>query len=199
MAELETELAGAIVAAQSQVSAPTSVLGIVATFGAGGRATAALARELHARMENPPQYASVRRNVERWLRTEQGDTGMNARRPGAEYRAALDKIGRERIDRVVFTEMLRDGLTARWEGEMLAGSSELDYSERAITVNIPAQDAAPIVKALRERDLVGAADAFNAAFFQSYGIEDAYITDTANLKIYVGDNRPVEPNRGVRL
>lgn len=204
MATLESSLSGALVTAQSQVSVPTSVTGIVGEFGTGPRAVSALTRELIDRMPGAAKYDSVRRSVERWLKTEKGEGGTNARRPGAKYRETLDKIAVERIDRVVTSKILRDGVTVHWHGEMIVSN---DFSEREISVTLTGDEARPFIDDMLARDLSGAADEFNSAFFHAYfntqgsrrAQDNAAIGDTFSLEFAIGDNLSMGANVGHRV
>lgn len=204
MATLESSLSGALVTAQSQVSAPTTVTGIVGEYGTGPRAVSALTRELVERTPGASKYESVRRSVERWLKTERGEGGTNARKPGAKYRETLDKIAHERIDRVVTGEILRDGVTAHWHGEMIVSN---DFSEREITVTLTGEEARPFIEDMLARNLSDAADDFNSAFFHAYfdtagsqrAQDTAAIGDTFSLEFSIGGNVSMGANTGHRV
>ena len=204
MATLESSLSGALVTAQSQVSVPATVTGIVGEYGVGPRAVSALTRELVERTPGAAQYSSVRRSVERWLKTEKGEGGTNARRPGPKYRETLDKIAVERIDRVVTGKILREGVTVHWHGEMIVSN---DFSEREISVTLTGDEARPFIEDMLARNLGDAADNFNSAFFRAYfsapgshrAQDEAAIGDTFSLEFAIGDNLSMGANVGHRM
>lgn len=190
---LEPALAGALVAAQDQVSLPTSVRGIAELFGEGSRGVTSLASALFelglstGTSENARK--NVRRSVERWIRTENGDTGPNARRPSARYREALDKLAASRVDRATVLAMKRDGVTIHFSGEVIVspGGKRPDARDRDIDVELSGDAARAFLDKLIARDLESAGDEFSAAMLEGYGIgAPAVISDVDNLELFIG-------------
>ena len=191
---LEASLAGALVDAQDQVTLPHSVQGIAELFGVGARGTTLLSNALYEMGVFRGKPESARRNVERWIKTEKGDTGTNARHPSAQAREALDALAASRVDRATIRAIKRDGVAIHFSGEVTVSpdAKRPDVRDRDIDMSMSGDEAAAFLDKLIARDLSGAADEFNAAFFQAYGIgQSAVIGDVEDLSFIIGsDNAP---------
>lgn len=194
---LEPALAGALVAAQDQVTLPTSVAGIAELFGPGKRGVAGLARALYEGGNNKT-YGGALRSVERYIRTERGDIregDKNARRPSAQTGNAMAKLAASRVDRATIRDIKREGLTVRFSGEVTVspGGKHADARDRDIDAYIPGDEAAAFLDALMERRLDDAGDEFSAALMDAYGIgAPAVISDVESLDFFIGnDNTPL--------
>lgn len=194
--QLEPAVAGALVAAQDQVTLPTSVTGIAELFGAGSRGVAGLARALFESGNNK-SYSGALRSVERYVRTEQGrirEGDKNARRPSAATRETLNSLAASRIDRATIRDIKRDGVTVHFSGEVTVspGGKGEDTRDRDFTAYLTGDEAAAFLDKLVERDLSAAGDEFSAALMTAYGIgANAVITDVESLAFDIGaDSAP---------
>jgi hypothetical protein len=187
--KLEPALAGALVAAQDQVTLPTSVTGISELFGDGARGVTGLANALYEAGVFHGKASSARRNVERWIKAEKGEGGQ-ARHPSAQARAALDALAASRVDRATIRDIKRKGVHVSFSGEVVVspGGKYPDARDKDIDAYIPGEQAGAFLDALIARRLDEAGDKFNIELMQAYGIgAAAIITDVEELSFTVGE------------
>lgn len=187
--QLEPALAGALVAAQDQVTLPTSVTGIAELFGNGARGVTALANALYEAGVFHGKASSARRNVERWIKAEKGEPGQT-RHPSKEARAALDALAASRVDRATIRDIKHKGVAVRFSGEVIVspGGKHEDTRDRDIDAYITGDEAGAFLDALIARRLDEAGDKFSAALMTAYGIGAvAVISDVESLSFEIGE------------
>ena len=185
---LEQALAGAIASIrESTAPAPTSVAGIVDLFGGGKQGNSALAVELSGTTDKSSKaYKAALRNVERY----NAPAGRQQRTPNAATQERLAKAAERKINADALAKIKAKGITVHLAGRVIVSPSGTrpDERERDISgVYIAPEDVAPMVDELAGRHMNAAADEFNAAFFDAYGMGFAIISNVDTLDIGLGD------------